>query len=98
MLNERFWGRIPERSVCWFPPAPALSPAERPSDLTRAEQKGEMSRNMLGCLADKRGFIFPTQRPTKHPAQTGKGRVPPQNLVDCTIVDVCAFGVELTYP
>jgi len=24
--------------------------------------------------------------------------VPPQNLVDCTIVDVCAFGVELTYP
>ena len=24
--------------------------------------------------------------------------VPPQNPVDCTIVDVCAFGVEPTYP
>jgi hypothetical protein len=43
------------------------------------------------------------KRKTKRPKLTKADRafwvaVPPQNPVDCTIVDVCAFGVELACP
>lgn len=55
-----------------------------------------MSRNVLGRLADKRDFIFPTQRPTKHPAQTGKGRLhkePALTLVAGAGFELTTFGL-----